>query len=43
MGAMWARMATSRAAVTAEEGASDANSTSLTAGSGTLGTISTSS
>ena len=29
---MWMGMATSRAGATAEEGASDANSTSLTAG-----------
>ena len=39
-GAMWVEMATSRAGVTAEEGASDANSTSLTAGAETLGTAS---
>ena len=39
-GAMWVGMATSRAGVTAEEGASDANSTSLTAGMETSGTAS---
>ena len=38
--AMWAGMATSRAGTTSEEGASDTNSTSLTAWAGTSGTVS---
>ena len=37
---MWMGMATPRAGATAEEGASGANSASLTAGVGTSGTVS---